>query len=92
MNPATNHGPWLQTACHGCMAALVLSVAGGCATLTKPTWPWSSSDTAKDLAEDDSSSVISSEYSPAEEEFGWNALKGETIKRRFKKLVGRGPD
>jgi outer membrane protein assembly factor BamD (BamD/ComL family) len=93
MNPATNHGPWLQTACHGCMAALVISLAGGCATLTKPTWPWSSgSDTAKELAEDDSSSVISSEYSPAEEEFGWNALKGETLKRRFKKLVGRGPN
>jgi outer membrane protein assembly factor BamD (BamD/ComL family) len=91
MNPATISRPWLPTAVRGFMAALVITAAGGCASLTKPPWPWSSGDTAADLAEDDSSSVISSEYAAADEDFGWNALKGETINRRFKKLVGRGP-
>ncbi|MBT6055037.1 MAG: tetratricopeptide repeat protein, partial [Planctomycetaceae bacterium] len=38
------------------------------------------------------SSVISSEFTPSNEDFGWNALKGDNIKRRFKKIVGRGPD
>ncbi len=91
MKPATIFRPWLPPAVRGCMAVLVITVAGGCASLTKPPWPWSSGDTAADLAEDDSSSVISSEYAAAGEDFGWNALKGETINRRFKKLVGRGP-
>jgi outer membrane protein assembly factor BamD (BamD/ComL family) len=93
MNAASFLGPRLQMALLGCMAALVIAVTGGCASLTKPSWPWNSgSDVAADLAEEDSSSVISSEYAGAEEEFGWNALKGETLKRRFKKLVGRGPN
>jgi outer membrane protein assembly factor BamD (BamD/ComL family) len=93
MNAASFLGPRLQMALLGCMAALVIAVTGGCASLTKSSWPWNSgSDVAADLAEEDSSSVISSEYAGAEEEFGWNALKGETLKRRFKKLVGRGPN
>jgi len=93
MNAASFLGPRLQMVLLGCMAALVIAVTGGCASLTKSSWPWNSgSDVAADLAEEDSSSVISSEYAGAEEEFGWNALKGETLKRRFKKLVGRGPN
>jgi len=93
MNTTTYSGPWLQTALRGSMVALVLSVTGGCASLTKAPWPWgNNSDATADLAEDDNSSVISSEYAAADEDFGWNALKGETLKRRFKKLVGRGPN
>ena len=62
--------------------------------LTQPTWPWSNSSTGPDdsVINDESSSVISSEFTPSDEDFGWNALKGDTIKRRFKKLVGRGPN
>ena len=73
-----------------CAAVLIVSCAGGCATLTKPDWPWlaSSTEEVDALADDDTSSVISS----YDQDFGWNQLKGETIKRRFKKLVGRGPD
>lgn len=72
---------------------LVLLIAGGCATLTKPDWPWltGDGDSIDAIAEDDASSVISSE-SPYDKEFGWDQLKGETIKRRFKKMVGRGPN
>ncbi|MEY3032867.1 MAG: hypothetical protein RLZZ622_1342 [Planctomycetota bacterium] len=93
MNAANFLGPWLRPALRGCTAALVIAVTGGCASLTKPPWPWNNgSDVTADLAEEDSSSVISSEYAGAEEDFGWNALKGETLKRRFKKLVGRGPN
>ncbi len=72
---------------------LVTLLSSGCATLTKPTWPWSDIDPGQEESlDDESSSVISSEFTPSTEDFGWNALKGDTIKRRFKKLVGRGPD
>ena len=69
-------------------------LASGCATLTKPTWPWSDSSVGSDdsVIDDESSSVISSEFTPSDDDFGWNALKGDTINRRFKKLVGRGPN
>ena len=72
---------------------LVTLLISGCATLTKPTWPWSDIDSEQEEnLDDESSSVISSEFAPSNEDFGWNALKGDTIKRRFKKLVGRGPN
>ena len=71
----------------------VTLLISGCATLTKPTWPWSDIDSGQEENPDDeSSSVISSEFAPSNEDFGWNALKGDTIKRRFKKIVGRGPN
>ena len=70
------------------------TLTSGCATLTQPTWPWSDSSAGQDDSDidDESSSVISSEFAPSDEDFGWNLLKGDTIKRRFKKLVGRGPN
>jgi outer membrane protein assembly factor BamD (BamD/ComL family) len=72
---------------------LITLLISGCATLTKPTWPWSDIDSEQEEnLDDESSSVISSEFAPSNEDFGWNALKGDTIKRRFKKLVGRGPN
>jgi len=93
MNAAPSFRSWPSGAFRGLTAAVVVSLVGGCATLSKPTWPWSggAADT-EDLAEADTSEVISSEYPGAGDEFGWNALKGETIKRRFKKLIGRGPN
>jgi tetratricopeptide (TPR) repeat protein len=69
----------------------------GCATIKTPTWPWAKAqDTDKKLAgelgEDGDSAVISSEFNPTEEEFGWDYFKGENIKKRWKKVLGRGPN
>ena len=60
--------------------------AGGCATFKTPTWPWSQAE--PDEAESD---VISSEFAEPEDT-GWEYFKGENIKRRWKKMVGRGPN
>ena len=67
--------------------------AGGCASLQMPTWPWQDGDRSlvSGGAEADSA-VISSELSPAEQDLGWDAFKGENIKKRWKKMVGRGPN
>ena len=71
--------------------------ATGCATLQMPKMPWSkkpADDPAKvagELGADADSAVISSETAP-EGEFGWDYFKGENIKKRWKKLVGRGPN
>ena len=67
--------------------------AGGCASLQMPTWPWQDGDRSlvSGAAEADSA-VISSELSPAEQDLGWDAFKGENIKKRWKKMVGRGPN
>jgi len=74
------------------MAIAVLIGAGfmtGCASFKAPTWPWSS-DVDKHLAEDKSSEVISSEYE--NNDFGFDYFKADNVKRRWKKLVGRGPN
>jgi len=74
-----------------------LVAAPGCATLQMPKMPWAkqpADDSAKvagELGDDADSAVISSEYKP-EGEFGWDYFKGENIKKRWKKLVGRGPN
>ncbi|NCX99514.1 MAG: hypothetical protein EBX35_13305, partial [Planctomycetia bacterium] len=62
-----------------------------------PTWPWAKDAAAEkklagELGEDADSSVISSEFNPTEQEFGWDYFKGENIKKRWKKLLGRGPN
>ena len=92
MKPLTNSRQWLLSA-SVLAGVLIASLASGCATLTKPDWPWltGSSDSTDDLAENDTSSVISTE-SPYDKDLGWDQLKGDTIKRRFKKMVGRGPN
>jgi outer membrane protein assembly factor BamD (BamD/ComL family) len=69
----------------------------GCATLKTPTWPWSKNADAEkrvsgELGADADSSVISSEFNPTEQEFGWEYFKGENIKKRWKKVLGRGPN
>ena len=64
--------------------------AAGCATLKMPSLPWAKSDAVETAGED--SSVISSEYAGAERELGWDLFDSETMKRRFKKATGRGPD
>jgi tetratricopeptide (TPR) repeat protein len=92
MKPLTNSRQWLLSA-SVLAGVLIASLASGCATLTKPDWPWltGGSDSTDDLAENDTSSVISTE-SPYDKDLGWDQLKGDTIKRRFKKMVGRGPN
>ncbi|MFM9057919.1 MAG: tetratricopeptide repeat protein [Planctomycetaceae bacterium] len=70
------------------IAALACAAAaGGCATLKMPTWPWS----AAAQAEGGDSTVISSEHGPPRE-LGWDPFKAETLKKRWKKMTGRGPD
>ena len=78
-------------------AALLLAgcaLAGaGCASLKAPTWPWSrpgDADVEKQLGEDGASEVISSEY--RDNDYGFEYFKGDNIKRRWKKMVGRGPN
>ena len=68
-------------------AALCCAVVTGCASLQMPTLPWQQ---AKQPAAD-GSTVISSEIAP-ERELGWDDFKGENIKKRWKKMTGRGPD
>jgi outer membrane protein assembly factor BamD (BamD/ComL family) len=69
------------------LAAVIASAAaaGGCATLKTPTWPWLKKQTAGE------STVISSETG-RERELGWDSFRGETIKKNWKKMTGRGPD
>ena len=71
----------------------------GCATMKAPTWPWAKNDAleaekkvAGELGEDADSAVISSEFTPVETDVGWDYFRGENIKKRWKKLVGRGPN
>ena len=82
-------------ACTVIIAGLLLQA--GCATIKTPTWPWAKSPAADnklagELGEDADSAVISSEFNPTEQEFGWDYFKGENIKKRWKKMVGRGPN
>jgi outer membrane protein assembly factor BamD (BamD/ComL family) len=77
--------------------AACLLLHAGCATFKPPTWPWSKpagtgDKVAGELGEDADSSVISSEFNPTEQDFGWDYFKGENIKKRWKKMVGRGPN
>ncbi len=71
------------------IAACLLACAG-CATIQMPAMPWLEKQVKEAKAADDSS-VISSELSP-EEEFGWDYFKGDKVRRRWKKMVGRGPN
>ena len=79
--------------------ALLVACAGGCATFQTPKWPWSKSDAeAKEsalegeLGGDADSEVISSEYTGASQDYGFDYFKADNIKRRWKKMVGRGPN
>jgi TolA-binding protein len=78
------------------LAACALAAAG-CATIQTPTWPWSKPNAPADgidgqLGDDADSEVISSETAPTVRDAGWDYFKGENVKRRWKKLVGRGPN
>ena len=73
--------------------------ATGCATLKTPTWPWAKNDAAigkekvtGEVGADEESSVISSEFTPTEDDAGWDYFKGDNIQKRWKKMVGRGPN
>ena len=80
---------------------LALALAGGCASFKAPTWPWAKADSAAaakgsgvegELGDDADSEVISSEYTGASQDYGFDYFKGENIKKRWKKMTGRGPD
>jgi tetratricopeptide (TPR) repeat protein len=77
---------------------LCLVAASGCASLSMPKMPWAKTqpaaegEVAGELGQDADSAVISSEYGQAETEFGWDFFRGENVKKRWKKLVGRGPN
>jgi outer membrane protein assembly factor BamD (BamD/ComL family) len=80
------------------LAAALAVLLGGCATTLKsPNWPWSKRGdeagrkVAGELGEDAESEIISSEYTPPPDP-GWDWFKGDNVKRRWKRLVGRGPN
>jgi outer membrane protein assembly factor BamD (BamD/ComL family) len=82
-----------RSPCRHAMCALVLVAlpASGCATFQAPAWPWSKPQPAVTEGEADSA-VISSEYGPTDGELGWDYFKGENVKKRWKKILGRGPN
>jgi outer membrane protein assembly factor BamD (BamD/ComL family) len=74
-------------------------LAGGCATFKAPKWPWAKdvaaakeADVARELGDDADSEVISSEITGESQEYVFDYLKGENIRKRWKKMVGRGPN
>ena len=71
---------------------LVAGLGGGCASTAKPRWPWSGDKPARELGDSDDAEVISSERATADTGTGWDYFKGENIKKRWKKLLGRGPN
>jgi len=73
------------------LAAACAVAAAGCATIKTPTWPWAKTppDATADTAD---SGVISSERAPVEKDLGWDYFKGDNVKKRWKKAVGRGPN
>jgi outer membrane protein assembly factor BamD (BamD/ComL family) len=72
--------------------------SAGCASFKTPTWPWAKDAAATEkaidgqLGEDADSEVISSEFANPNADAGWDYFKGENIKKRWKKMVGRGPN
>ncbi len=70
-------------------AVACCALAAGCASFKAPTWPWAE-DVDKHLGEDASSEVISSEYE--KNDFGFDYFKADNVHRRWKKVVGRGPN
>ncbi len=82
-----------------CLVIALSLVAPGCATLKPPSWPWAKQTDAdkekaidRELGDDADSEVISSEYAQSQDELGWDYFKGENVKKRWKKMVGRGPN
>ncbi|MFM7035057.1 MAG: DNA repair protein RecO [Planctomycetia bacterium] len=86
---------WLAT-----LIVVAAGLSGGCATMKMPTWPWSADSAAaskeKQLAEqlgdDADSEVLSSEYAAGSPDSVLDYFKGENIKKRWKKMTGRGPN
>ena len=98
-SPLQTRPPLIQARLLAALLTASAVAAAGCATLQKPQWPWSktaSSDTEKEidrqLGEDAESEVISSEYTPSSDDAGWDYFKGDNVKKRWKKMIGRGPN
>lgn len=80
--------------------AVVMTTSTGCVTLPSPSWPWAKpeqtaateADIDAELGEDAEGDVISSEYLSADQGTPWEFFKGENIKKRWKKMTGRGPN
>lgn len=94
-------GRRLRTARWLAALLVVATLTSGCATLKMPTWPWKSADAAAkakedqlagELGDDADSDVLSSEYVSASTDAGFDYFKGENIKKRWKKMTGRGPN
>ncbi|MFM8733796.1 MAG: tetratricopeptide repeat protein [Pirellulales bacterium] len=90
--------PHRHVCCRLLASVLAAGAAGGCASLQKPQWPWAKADDSAaekkldgELGADADSEVISSEYSSSTEA-GWDYFKGDNVKKRWKKMVGRGPN
>jgi outer membrane protein assembly factor BamD (BamD/ComL family) len=74
----------LAAAAAGCLAL------GGCASIQTPKWPWSGGGAEAEKAAGDNSEVIPSEYDGRAT--GLDAWSTDNVKRRWKKMVGRGPN
>lgn len=85
--------PYTARATPACLLLASMTLTG-CATLKSPSWPWSGGDkvTDRELGDDADSDVISSEYVSGDQGTPWEYFKGENIKKRWKKMVGRGPN
>jgi hypothetical protein len=80
--------------------SMAIAASAGCVTFSAPKWPWSKPDPAAtaeaeledELGDDAESDVISSEYISGDQGTPWELFKGENIKKRWKKMTGRGPN
>ena len=84
---------------YGCLA-IAVTTAAGCVSISAPKWPWTKPDPAataeaeleSELGDDAEGDVISSEYISGDQGTPWELLKGENIKKGWKKMTGRGPN
>jgi outer membrane protein assembly factor BamD (BamD/ComL family) len=90
-----------STAAIAILAVTATVTAGGCATFQVPAWPWGKdpamaqakeAELDRELGDNANGEVISSEYTGASQDYAFDYLKGENIQKRWKKMVGRGPN
>jgi len=96
-HPAPSSVPTSQrVAVAVCLATSLL--AGGCATMQAPKWPWSPAASAAADQDDgegkkqDDADVISSDDAGLGQDVGFEYFKGENVKKRWMKMTGRGPN
>ena len=84
----TRFGKVLRFSRHIAPVVASCGFIAGCASFQAPKWPWSKAEPSATA----DSQVISSEYAGAEAIDPWDYLKGENIQKRWKRMVGRGPN